>query len=111
MSFTFDPSLADDVSMVRFHIGDTIDQDHRVEDATIKYYVDANGAGMAVIRCIQYIITRLSQPDERIGSYSISNASARSSYKELLEMKAQEFGISLSGVNSRLIRFQSLAGG
>jgi hypothetical protein len=98
MTYTFDPSLSDDVSLVRFHIGDTVELDHQIEDATIKHFVDSDGVGAAVIKCIQYIIARLSQPDERTGNYSRSNANARAGYEALLKAKAQEFSISLSGV-------------
>lgn len=98
MTYTFSPTLTDDVSLVRFHIGDCIEQDHRLEDATIQHFVTASGIGVAVVRCIQYIITRLSQPDERVGSYSVSNAAARLSYQTLLMIKALEFNVSLSGV-------------
>jgi hypothetical protein len=98
MTFTFDPSMSDDVSLVRFHVGDTVEMDHQIEDATIKYFVDSDGVGTAVIKCIQYIITRLSQPDERTGNYSRSNANARAGYETLLKAKAQEFSVNLSGV-------------
>ncbi len=97
MGFTFDPALADDVSLVRFHIGDTNETDHRLEDATIQHFVTVSGVGTAVIRCIQYIITQLSQPDERVGSYSISNATALAGFQDLLKVKAQEFNINTSG--------------
>jgi hypothetical protein len=98
MSFTFDPALANDVSLVRFHIGDTNEIDHRLEDATIQYFVTASGVGEAVVKCIQYIITSMSAPDERTGNYSKSFANARAGYEALLKAKAQEFGVSLSGV-------------
>jgi hypothetical protein len=98
MTFTYDPSLADNISLVRFHIGDTVELDHHIEDATIKYLIDQDGIGMAVVCCIRHIITRLSQPDERTGNYSRSNANARAGYEALLKAKAQEFSISLSGV-------------
>ena len=97
MSYTFDPALADDVSLCRFHIGDTSEADHYLEDATIRHFVTDEGLGMAVVRCIKYIITRLSVPDERVGQYSVTHASALTAYQELLKTKAQEFSISLSG--------------
>jgi hypothetical protein len=97
MSFTFDPALTDEVSQVRFHIGDTSENDHYIEDGTIKYLLTAGSIGTAVIRCIQYIITRLSVPDERVGQYSITHAGALAGYQDLLKIKAQEFNISLSG--------------
>jgi len=98
MSFTFDPALADDVSLVRFHIGDNSPDGHYLEDATIQYFVTASGVGTAVIRSIQYIITQLSQPDFRKDWLSVSNGEARKGYETLLKAKAQEFGISVSNV-------------
>jgi hypothetical protein len=100
MAFTFDPALADDISLTRFHVGDTNEMDHYLEDATIKYYVDSVGIGAAVVKCIQYIITRLSVPDEHTGQHSESYASARAGYENLLKSKSQEFGISLSGATA-----------
>jgi hypothetical protein len=97
MSFTFSIDLSDDVSLVRFHIGDTSETDYYLEDDTIQYLIDTYGVGQAVVRSIRYIITRLSQPDERVGSYSITHASALAGYQALLKTKAQEFGISASG--------------
>jgi len=39
MTFSFDENLADDVSLVRFHIGDTDDAGHFLEDETIQYHI------------------------------------------------------------------------
>lgn len=98
MAFTFDASLADDVSLVRFHVGDNSSDGHYLEDETIQYFVTASGVGTAVIRCIQYIITQLSQPDFRKDWLSVSSGEARKGYETLLKAKAQEFSISLSSV-------------
>lgn len=98
MTFTFDPALADDVSLVRFHIGDNSPDGHYLEDETIQYFVTTSGVGTAVIRSIQYIITQLSQPDFRKDWLSVSNGEARKGYETLLKAKAQEFGISVSSV-------------
>jgi len=98
MSFTFDPALANDVSLVRFHIGDTNETDHKLEDATIQYFVTASGVGEAVVKCLQFIIAKLSAPDERTGNYSVNYSNALAGYQAILKAKAQEFGVSLSGV-------------
>jgi len=97
MTYSFDPSLANDVSLVRFHIGDNSDEGHYLDDETIQYFVTASGVGTAVVRCIQYIITQLSQPDFRKDWLSVSNGEARKGYESLLKTKAQEFSISVSG--------------
>ena len=97
MTFTFDAALDDDVSLVRFHIGDTNTDGHYLEDATISFFLNTYDVGTAVIRCIQYIITQLSQPDFRLDWMSVSNQMAREGYEKLLKVKAIEFGVSLSG--------------
>ena len=97
MSYSFDAALATDVSLVRFHIGDNNSEGHYLEDETIQYFVTASGVSTAVIRCIQYIITQLSQPDFRKDWLSVSNAEARKGYENLLKIKAQELGVSISG--------------
>jgi len=98
MTYTFAPALTDDVSLVRFHIGDNSSEGHYLEDETINYFVTASGVGTAVIRSIQYIITQLSQPDFRKDWLSVSNSEARKGYETLLKAKAQEFGVSVSNV-------------
>ena len=100
MTFTFDASLADDVSLVRFHIGDTGNPGYYLEDETIQYWVTAGTVGSAVIACIKYIITQLSQPDFKLDWMSVSNKEARAGFEKLLKDKSLEFGINLSGVTA-----------
>lgn len=100
MTFTFDPSLSDDLSLTRFHIGDTSSDGHYLEDETIEYFVDTYDLATAVIRSIQYIITQLSQPNFRLDWLTVSNEQARDGYEKLLKQKALEFGISLTGVTA-----------
>jgi hypothetical protein len=100
MTFTFAPSLATNLALVRFHIGDTNPDGHYLEDETINYFVTTYDVATAVIRCIQYIITQLSQPDFRLDWLTVSNQQAREGYEKLLKSKATELGISLSGVTA-----------
>ncbi len=97
MTYTFDPALSTDVSLVRFHIGDNNEQGHFLEDETIQYFVTNSGVGTAVMRCIQYIITQLSQPNFSMGWMSVSNGEARAGYEAMLKAKAQEFNLNQSG--------------
>lgn len=97
MTFSFNASLANDLSLVRFHIGDTNADGHYLENETISYFLTNYDIGTAVIRCIQYIITQLSQPDFRLDWMTVSNQTAREGYEKLLKVKAIELGISLSG--------------
>jgi hypothetical protein len=96
MAFTYDPALSTNVSLVRFHIGDTNENGAFLADETINYLVTTYSVGEAVVRSIQYIITQLSQPDFRLDWMQVSNKEARAGYEKLLKEKAQEFGIRLS---------------
>ena len=96
MTFTYNPALSNDVSLVRFHIGDTNADGAFLEDETINYLVTTYSVGEAVVRSIQYIITQLSQPDFKLDWLSVSNKEARTGYEKLLKEKAQELGIRLS---------------
>jgi hypothetical protein len=97
MTFTFAASLSTDISLVRFHIGDTRDEGHYLDDETIQYFITAGSVSSAVIACIRYIITQLSQPDFRLDWMTVSNAEARKGFENLLKQKAQELGVSASG--------------
>lgn len=96
MTFSYNPALSNDVSLVRFHIGDTHEDGVFLADETINYFITNYSVGESIIRCIQYIITQLSQPDFRLDWLSVSNKEARVGYEKLLKEKAQEFGIRLS---------------
>ena len=98
MTYSFNIALSNDVSIVRFHIGDNRTEGYYLDDETITYLVTQHGIAGAVIRAIRYIITQLSQPDFKQDWLSVSNAEARKGYEALLKEKAQEFGVSLSGV-------------
>jgi hypothetical protein len=100
MTFTFDNTLSTDLALVRFHIGDTSTDGHYLEDETISYFVTNYDLGTAVIRCIQYIITQLSQPNFRLDWLSVDNGTAIAGFKDLLKQKAAELGVSPSGVTA-----------
>lgn len=99
MTYTFDASLSTDVAKVRFHIGDTAEAGAYLQDETINALVTSEGSvGGAVIACIKYIITQLSQPNFKLDWLSVDSQTARAGYEKMLKDKAQEFGINLSGV-------------
>jgi len=97
MTFTFDNTLATDLGLVRFHIGDTNQDGHYLEDETINYFLTNYDVGTAVIQCIKYIITQLSTPNFSKDWLTVSNEQARMGYEALLKTKAIELGVSLSG--------------
>jgi hypothetical protein len=97
MTFTFATNLSTDLAKVRFAIGDTNANGAYLTDETIGALITSEGSvGGAVIKCIKYIITQLSQPDFRLDWMSVSNAEARKGFESMLKEKAQEYGISLS---------------
>ena len=100
-TFTFDNTLSTDLAKVRFHIGDTSSAGNYIWDQTITALLTSEGSvGGAVIACIKYIITQLSSPDYKQDWLSVSNKEAREGFEKLLKVKAQELGISLSGVTA-----------
>jgi len=100
MTFTFATNLSTNLALVRFHIGDTNSAGAYLADETITALLTIEGSvGGAVIACIKYIITQLSQPDFRLDWMSVSNAEARKGFETLLKDKAQQFNISISNVS------------
>lgn len=101
MTFTFDPALAEDKDLVRFHIGDVHSDGYYLEDETINALITNVGSMEgAVISCIRFIITQLSQPDFRLDWMSVSNEAARQGFERMLEDKAAELGINLGAIAS-----------
>lgn len=94
MTATFDPSLVDDVSLVRFHIGDTDTSTPYIQDETISALLESEGSvGAAVIACLIHIIALFSVPNFRKDWLSVDSSTARDGFTDLLNMKRQEFGL------------------
>jgi len=101
MTFTFATDLSTNLAKIRFHIGDTNSDGAYLADETISALYTLEGSvGAASLACIRYIITQLSSPDFKQDWLSVSNAEARKGFENLLKLKAQEFGISLSGATA-----------
>jgi len=93
MSFNFDPTLSDDVSLVRFHIGDTDEEGYFLDDETIQYWVNQDDVNSAVVSCIRYILSQLSRPDFKLDWMSVTGMQeARKGYEALLMQKTAELG-------------------
>jgi hypothetical protein len=93
MSYSFDPSLGDDVSWVRFVIGDTDSNGYYLQDETIQYLIDAETKEQAVIDCIEHIITQLSAPTTKLDWLTVDYSTARAGYEKRLEDAKQKYGI------------------
>ena len=103
-TFTFDNTLATDLALVRFHIGDTSSAGNYLWDETITALLASAGSvGGAVIASIRYIISQLSSPDFKLDWLSVSNKEARAGFELLLNQKAQELGVSLGATASSTI--------
>ena len=104
MTYTFDPSLADDVSYIRFMIGDTNTSGMFLQDETIQAIFDmSDDYGDAIVECIQYIITQLSQPNFSLDWLNVSGMeSARAGYEKLLERRKVEYSIQRMVVTSTI---------
>ena len=97
MTVTFDATLSDDESIVRFHVGDTNIKGAYLQDETITALLTSEGSvGAASIACIRFIITQLSSPDFKKDWLSVSNKEARMGFEQLMKDKANEFGITLA---------------
>jgi len=103
-TFTFDNTLATDLALVRFHIGDTSSSGNYLWDQTITALLTSEGSvGGAVIASIRYIITQLSSPDFKLDWLSVSNKEARAGFELLLKQKSQELGVTSGATASSTI--------
>ena len=94
MTFSFDAALTEPADLVRFHIGDTNDDGHFLEDETISALITSYGADEAVIQAIKFIISQLSKPNFKLDWLSVTGMEeARKGYQELLEAKKAELGV------------------
>jgi hypothetical protein len=98
MTTTFDPSLADDVSYVRFYIGDTkTDEGVYLQDETIQFFLDETESyEETIIECIKYIITQLSTPNFSKDWLTVDVSKAREAYEKLLTEKRNEYGMNVA---------------
>ena len=102
MTFIFNANLSNDVSWVRFQIGDTDSAGYYLEDETIHALVTENGREQAVIDCIEYIISQLSAPTSRLDWLTVDYSQARAGYEALLKRKKQALG-KTGGVTLKLV--------
>lgn len=100
-TFTYANDLSTDLALVRFHIGDTNENGAYLFDETINALITSEeSVGGAVIASIKFIITQLSSPNFKLDWMSVTNQQAREGFEKLLTIKAQEFGISVSGLTA-----------
>lgn len=95
MPFTYTPSVPNDITRVRFHLGDTDVDAPIFDDSEITFMISEMGSWQqAVIACIQSIIGRISaEPDFQADWLSVDASSALNGYKTLLSEKRNQLGI------------------
>ncbi len=94
-TFTFDNTLATDLALVRFHIGDIDEAGNYLFDETINGLLTIHGSvGGAVVASIIHIMTQLASPDFELDWMQVSNKNAFKAFEGLLRIKRYEFGIS-----------------
>lgn len=99
MTFTYTPSSVNDITRVRYHIGDTVESGALFTDEEITMVITETGTYQtAVISLLQAMIAKYSEPDFRADWLSVNSSKAVASLRTLLSQKRKEFGI--SGISS-----------
>lgn len=95
MTFTYTPASPDDTTRVRWHIGDTDELSLIMTDEDIAFAL-ANSASwkVAVIACIDYIITQLARESGvTLDWLKVEREAALKYYTQLKRDKKSEFGL------------------
>jgi hypothetical protein len=96
MAFTYTPSATpDDVTIIRYHIGDTTEATAIYSDAEINMVLSIEGAvNLAVISLIKGIIARIAmEPDMTADWLRVEWRRSTDNWKTLLAEKRREFGL------------------
>lgn len=95
MAFTYTEDLTVERDFVRFHTGDTVEDQSFLSDAIITSLLATEASKeAAVISAVRYIMTRLAQPNFTADWLTIDNEAAREGYRLILREKEREFGLS-----------------
>lgn len=102
MTFTYNLTSPDDITRVRFHLGDTTEATAIFSDEEITFVISEAGTWQkAVIACIRSVMARLAaEPDMQADWLKIDWRRSADNWKLLLSEKAQEFGISKARASS-----------
>lgn len=95
MTFTYTPETPDDVTRVRYHIGDTDETAARLSDEEIQFAIDeAGGWKAAVIWSIDRIIALLAdESGQSLDWLTIDRGDAIEAYEKLKKAKVAQLGI------------------
>jgi len=95
MTFTYNLASANNVTRVRFHIGDTVAEGAFFSDEEIEFILVEEGSYQkAVIACIQSLIGKISaEPDFQADWLKVDRSKALAGYKLLLAEKRRALGV------------------
>lgn len=95
MTFTYTPAAPTDITRVRYHIGDTVEDTAIFSDEEIQFAIDEETDWKgAVIASIRSIIARLAgEPDMTADWLRIDWRRSADSWLKLLDEKKQQFGL------------------
>lgn len=102
MTFTYNLASPNDITRVRFHTGDTIEESAISSDEQITFVISESGTWQkAVIACIRHNIARLAtEPDMEADWLKIDWRRSADNWKLLLSEKSQEFGLGKARASS-----------
>ena len=102
MTFTYDLSTPNDITRVRFNLGDTTEATAIFSDEEITFISGEVGTWQkAVIACIRSVIGRLAaEPDMQADWLRIDWRRSADNWKLLLSEKAQELGVGKAKASS-----------
>lgn len=102
MTFTYNLTTPDDITRVRFHLGDTTEATAIFSDEEITFITSEAGTWQrAVIECIRSVMARLAaEPDMTADWLRVDWRRATENWKLLLSEKAQEFGLGKARASS-----------
>ncbi len=102
MAFSYTASLIDDVSRVRFEVGDTTEAEAYLSDEEIQALLDEEGGsvGKAAIRCCEFILRKLNKPNFKADWLEVDYKNARDGFRlTLLELRRRWSGAAASGAS------------
>lgn len=102
MTFTYTPSSANDITRVRYHIGDVVEDSAIFTDEEIQFAITETGTWQrAVLDSIRSVMARLAtEPDMQADWLKIDWRRSAESWKALLNEKAQQFGLGKARASS-----------
>lgn len=112
MTFTYDPASPDDVTRVRYHIGDTDSDAAMFTDEEINFVIDEEGSYQnAVISLLEATLARLNrEPDMSADWLRVDWRRSADHWRKLLGDKRRRFGktVRMSTSSVHLYRVDSL---